>query len=281
MSWKQRVLLTLQIVCAVGLVFLPFIDKDLANQYGEEDIRKHLLSLIARHKVFIGISAGSFAALVPLLKDVLYPRQKNKEMRTKIMDTMLEELFDGNRQEVRITVFTDAGPWRRLWIFLRQLYRNVRARTWKLPPRGNYIYIKERRGNEFPNSKTFLYYSPDTRKKCHGVAGLVRQSLEEIVVKNLPDLDHIDLKKLDMTNKRKDDVKKVRRYMEESHLRDLEPLMRINKLARHIYGNILENQEGIPKGVLVIDSWQQNCPFDNPGVMTKLSYYLTLFSPTM
>jgi hypothetical protein len=281
MSKTQKALLVLQILCALLLAAVPFIDQDRVNNYTEDDLRKHLYHLLYDYRFPTTLISALVIAVVQTVKDVFYPRQKNQEMRFKIMDTMIEELFYGDRQHVRITVFKDANVFMHLWIYLRLLVRNLRAKKYRLPPKGKYIYVKERRATEYEHSKTFLYYSPDTRKKCHGVAGHVRQSLEEIVVKDLPDIEHINLNELDMNKRRSADVRNVRKYMENGHLRDLETLRRINKLARHFYGNILQNSDGTPKGVLVIDSWQANCPFDDPSVMKKLSYYLSLFTPTM
>jgi hypothetical protein len=281
MTKIQKALLLLQIFCALILAALPFIDQDRINSYTEDDIRKHLYHMAYDYRFSTTIISALVLAVSSAIKDFFYPRQHNKEIRFKIMDTMIEELFDGDRQHVRITVFKDANVFMHSWIYLRLLIRNIRANHFRLPPRGKYIYVKERRATEYEHSKTFLYYSPETRKKCHGVAGHVRQSLEEIVVKNLPDIEHIDLKDVDMTKRRYADVQKIRKYMENGHLRDLETLKRLNKLARHFYGNILQDSQGTPKGVLVIDSWQDKCPFDDPAVINKLSFYLALFSPTM
>lgn len=281
MTKAQKALLALQTFCAFILALLPFIDHERINSYTEDDIRKHLYHILYDYRFGTTILTALVVSVVPALKDIFYPRQKNKELRFKIMDTMIEELFDGDRQHVRITVFKDANIFVHFWIYLRLLLRNLREKKFKLPPRGKYICVKERRATEYEHSKTFLYYSPDTRKRCHGVAGHVRQSLEEIVVKDLPDIENINLKELDMSKRRSADVRNVRKYMENGHLRDLGALRRINKLARHFYGNILQNSQGTPKGVLVIDSWQRNCPFDDPAVMKKLSFYLALFTPTM
>ncbi len=281
MSKKQKALLALQIVSAFILAVLPFVDQSRLSRFTGDSFGRDLFTLLYEHKTAFAIVCGIVVAIVPALKDIFYPRTKNKEMRTKIMDTMMEELFKGDRQNVRITVFKDANLLRHLWIYLILLGR--KAKSWKLgwPSWGKYVYVKERQGTEFPLSKTFFYYSPHTRKKCQGVAGIVRQSQEEIIVKDLPDLDHIDLTRLDMNKKRSADVKLVREYMEKGHIRDFETLRRVNRPARHFYGNILQNSEGAFRGVLVVDSWQDQCPFDDESVMKRLSYYLTLFAPTM
>ena len=281
MTKTQKLLLALQISFAVLVAFVPFVDQDKINSYTQDDIRRNLYRMLFDYRLGATLISALVLAVIPAVENIFYPRRKNKEMRFKIMDTMIEELFDGDRQHVRITIFKDASTLVHAWIYLRLAIRNFREKKFRLPPKGKYICIKERRASEYERSKTFLYYSPDTRKKCHGVAGHVRQSLEEIVVKNLPDLEHVDLKTLDMTKKRSADVKNVRKYMENGHLRDIDALKRIHKLALHFYGNILQNEQGTPKGVLVIDSWQQKCPFEDPAVMKKLSFYLALFTPTM
>lgn len=281
MSRKQKALLVLQIVCAFFLAVLPFINQTSGFRYPEHDIRRQILDFVYTYRPYFAITCGVVVALVPAIKDIFYPRKQHREMRRKLMDAMMEELFQGDRQNVRITVFKDATGLRHLWIYLVVLSRKFKS--WKLPwpAWGNYIYVKERQGTEFPMSKTFFHYSRHTRKKCQGVAGIVRQSQEEIILKDLPDLDHIDLKTIDMNKKRSSDVKLVREYMEKGYIRDFETLKRVHRPARHFYGNILQNNEGAFKGVLVIDSWQDESPFEDEGVMKRLSFYLTLFAPTM
>jgi len=280
MSKKQKALLALQIACGVLLAVLPFVDQARINRYTDDDIRKHLYTFVLRYNLYLAVICGGLVAFAPALKDIFYPREKNKQVREKIMETMMEELFGGQRQNVRITIFKDAGVFVHSWIYLRLLAANIRAgRKW-LPPRGKYVYVKERLGTEFSRSKTFFYYSPATRKKCHGVAGIVRQSLEVMILKNLPDIEGIDLRTLNMANKRSPDVRAVQDYIDQSYLRDFESLKRIHSPARHFYGSILQNNES-PKGVLVIDSVQNDCPFEDPLVLKRLSYYSSLFTPTM
>lgn len=280
MSRKQKALLAIQIICAFVLAILPFIDQTVIS-HAEDAIRRQFYTLLYAHKTYLTIVCAAVVATVPALKEILYPRKQHKAMRVKIMDTMMEELFEGDRQNVRITLFKDANGLRHVWIYTILVWRKIRM--WKLPwpPWGKYVYVKERQGTEFPLSKTFFYYSPETRKKCQGVAGIVRQSQEEIVVKDLPDLDEVDLTQIDMNKRKAANVKIVRDYMEKGHIRDFETLRRIHRPARHFYGNILQNIDGAFKGVLVIDSWQNHCPFDDESVMKKLSFYLTLFAPTM
>jgi hypothetical protein len=281
MSKKQKALLACQIFCAFILAILPFIGPSAISRYPQDDFRHYAINVLFNYRVYFVIVCGLVVAVVPAIKDIFYPRRQQKEMRAKIMDTMMEELFKGDRQNVRITVFKDANGLRHLWIYLILLWK--KARSWKLPwpPWGKYIYARERQGTEFPLSRTFFHYSKHTRKRCQGVAGIVRQSEEEVILKGLPDLENIDLSQIDMSKKRTADVRLVREYMDKAHLRDFETLKRVHKPARHLCGNILQNRKGAVKGVLVIDSWQDNCPFDDESVMKRLSYYLTLFAPTM
>jgi HJR/Mrr/RecB family endonuclease len=143
--------------------------------------------------------------------------------------------------------------------------------------RGKYIVANERLGSEFSESRTYFYYSPDTRKKCQGVAGIVRQSLEVLVVNNLPDIEAIDLATIDMTKRKTTQVKEVLRYMDEGHIRDFETLKRLHRRARHFYGNILTDKVGDPKGVLVIDDTGAQSPFTEATV-AKLGFYTKLLS---
>lgn len=281
MNKKQKALLAFQIFCAFVLAFLPFVDQSRIERHAEDGLRKHLYIFVYTYNLWIAVICGLIVAVIPAIKDIYYPRQQHKIMRRKIMETMMQDLFGNNMGSVRITVFRDANMFRHALIYAKLLLENLKSNVWKLPRKGKYIYIKERLGTEFTESKTFFYYSPETRKKCQGVAGVVRQSLEEIVVKNLPDIETIDLSTVNIKSRKSSDSKKVLEYMDNGHVRDLETLKRIHVRAKHFYGNILQNSDGTPKGVLVIDSTLPECAFEDPSVMEKLSNYLTLFTPTM
>ena len=202
-------------------------------------------------------------------------------MRERIMEIMMRELFDNNRDEVRITIFKDTNTYRHSLIYLK-----LCGARWKsgkvLPPRwGKFICIKERlRGADFTKSKTFFRFS-DSRKSSEGIAGQVRTSFAVVVRGGLPDISDIDLTKIDIQQKRQGDVKRVRDYMALGYVTNFETLKRINVKSKHFYGNILQNSSGDPKGVLVIDSIQAQNPFDNSAILQQLSYYQELFTPTM
>lgn len=104
------------------------------------------------------------------------------------------------------------------------------------------------------------------------------QGLSGIIVPDLPNLENIDLSTVNLNNNRSTTTRVVREYMREGYVNDFEALKRINKKARHIYGNILDNGE--PKGVLVIDSFLENS-FLSEAVISRLTYYAIIVGATM
>lgn len=69
--------------------------------------------------------------------------------------------------------------------------------------------------------------------------------------------------------------------MKLSYLRDnFEALVRIKKKARHIYADALCDQAGEFKGVLVIDAFTEESPF-NETVRNNMSYYLKILGTTL
>jgi hypothetical protein len=266
MTKKQLLIWLLQVGLFTALGALQFVDKDSGGE--QEGFIKTLCLFIYQHRLFISIIIGLIFAVLTGWKTLFYPRKRAKDIRQRIMQTMLDELLDGDKNNYRITIFKDANVFRR-----SRLYRAHRKR-------GRYVYVWERLGTEHPNSNTCFYYSAETARDCQGIAGAVMQGLTDIMVTDLPDIENIDLNSVDFNNKRAAATKAVISYMERGYINDFETLKRLHRKARHIYGNILNDIEGNPKGVLVIDSFLEGS-FLSPEVVTRLSHYAIIVGATM
>lgn len=276
MKRTQQLSLVVLIIFQVVIGVLQFINQEKVNEQ-QPGILKYILAFLLAWNLYIAFFGTVTITSLTLLKNFFEPRQLKKEMRKKIMDTMMDEVFNNERGQIRITIFKDVNFTKHMWLFVKQLIGNTikRRRTnW-----GGYVSVRERLGSEFTKSNTYFYFSPDTREKCQGVAGTVRQSYEEVIVPDLPDIRSINLDTIDIKGKKADD-KLVREYMRRGLIKDLDTLKRLNSRARHVYDSVLQNSDGKPRGVLVIDSIQDVNPFVEE-VPKKLSHYLQLFSPTM
>lgn len=253
------------------------------NSGGKSQILNTLSIFIYENRLLISVVLIFVIAVLTGWKDLITPRTKAKQLRQKFMDTLLEELLNNDRNNYRISIFKRATLFRRLRIYTRQAIDYVKCRRRGEKPlflRGKYVYVSERLGTEHPKSNTFFHYSPDTMKKCQGVAGAVMQGLSVVIVPHLPDIEGIDLLTIDLKNKKSPNTRKVRDYMRRGYVSDIQTLRRIHKKSRHIYGNILNNMEGNPKGVLVLDSCLEGS-FLTEAVVARLGYYATIIGATL
>ena len=181
----------------------------------------------------------------------------------------MQELFNNDKNNIRITIFKDASWLKKIRILVHMCLR------FENPIYGDYVYVWDRLGTEHPNSKTFFYFNDQTQKGCEGIAGKVRQKKEEIVSPKLPDLKDIDLFDRNAINN-----PKIVKYMKDGHIDNIETLRRLNIKSTFIYGNVLFNQKGEVKGVLVIDSFLKHSPF-NESVRENLRYYIKMLSTAL
>ncbi len=102
MTKKQFLIWVIQIGLFTALGALQFVDRDSGGQ--QEGLIKTLTVFVYSHRLLISILLGLTFALVTGWKDLLYPRKRGKEIRQKIMETMLEELFNSDKNNYRITI---------------------------------------------------------------------------------------------------------------------------------------------------------------------------------
>lgn len=274
MFWKAFLWNLPKILLFVAYGALQFLEP---TSFGEEDgIMRHFAISVHQKKLYVALSLGLLYAIAELVYQVspYSPRKQAKEFRQKIMETMLEELFENDKNNVRITIFKDANRFRKIKICFKCWWAGIKFK-WK-----SYVIVWERLGTEHPNSKTFFYFNPETQRTSEGIAGKVRQAQEARLVEDLPDLENINLDKVILRDKSSGAVQKINEYMRRGYIDDFKTLKRLNRKSRHIYGTVLTNQLGEFKGVLVIDSFNENSPFDYP-ILDNVQYYVKLIATTM
>lgn len=87
-----------------------------------------------------------------------------------------------------------------------------------------------------------------------------------MIVISLPRIDGLDLEKAGK------DHPDVSEFMKRGYISSFKHLKSINKLAPHIYGNIISARAGKKKIVFVIDSWATKSPFRRAGVRALSTY---------
>jgi hypothetical protein len=274
MYLHQRVLLIIQLVLTAVLGLLQLADKSMVEQ-GVVTPRNVLIAFVVGWKVPAAVFCIVAIAALSSWDKFFEPRRQKREFRKRIMLTMMEELFVNNPDGlVRITMFKDAAWPRCRWFRLHELY--LATRKWESAPKrsGKYIFVRERLGTEFAQSKTYFDRSPATRRNVQGVAGFVRQTLKTKVVHRLPEISRINLETLE-TSGTIPEKEAVETYMKRG-LVDMATLRRINVKSRHLCGTILLDKAGDPRGVLVIDSVAAESPF-NDLTIQKVETYSKLF----
>jgi len=228
-----------------------------------------------------GLLAVSIA-IFPTLREFFGPAQVKKAMKQALMETIISDVFNGEKLKVRVTIFKDIG-WTK--IFLIYLWHIIcHPIVWfyssnkQIPKYGKYVIAIKRIGTENEKAGMYFYYSPKSFRESEGIAGYVRQTLLETKREDLPDINNVNLDVINIKS-RSVEAQNVRTYMKDGYIRDINTLKRLHIRARHFYGNILYNSKAEPVGVLVIDSNQDQSPFDDVCI-DKLGGFVKLFSAT-
>lgn len=291
---KQHLIFGFQIFLTSILAILPFITQQKVDSTSNAFLRL-IIEFTFLHNLEIAIIVSILLAVITGSNNIYFPKRFAKNARHSIMETLLEELFENNQRDIRITIFKDAGASRNFYLNMKNVLSNifgmlkilfmniVRHRREKIrfsfeKMWGKYIYVWERIGLEYPKSRTYFYYSMKTGHDCQGFAGRVRHDLASLDASNLPDIESIDLDSLNLSS-RSNDAKNVREYMERGYIKDFKTLKRINRRAKHFYGTVIFNKKGEPKGVLIIDSLQPDSPF-NEQIKSKLFFYSKIIGYT-
>lgn len=258
----------LVILCIAGLSFLS------PGAEGDTGAKAVFLTDVYGQRFAIAIVLALTLELLNILRNYLSrPSNLTKEIRQTIMDAMMGELFRNDTWNFRISIFKDASFLRNRWMYLKRFFSSKTA--WKEISQ-KYVYVWDRLGR--PNSKTCLRFHASKEKRCEGVAGQCRHTGLDLLVEDLPDLSKIDLLAIDILG-RTHQAKVVRHYLDDGYV-NMQTLKSLNRKARHLYGNVLTDEKGNIKGVLVIDNFEQVSPFDDE-VLKKIPYYLKIIASTL
>ncbi len=254
MTLWQYLLTCLLVIGPTVVASIQFVDKE---SFGKGDLGKALAAIIIEDRLWITLIASILTALLGILSTILFrPYLVQRKFRESLMDGIFEQVLDNDRNQARITLFKDVGFFRRWWYRFKDFVGLLRSSWPKVDVNeflricnycryAHYIQISGRWGNHHKNSKTYFYVNKQTSDSCQGVAGQVRQR-EEMIVISLPRIDGLDLEKAGK------DHPDVSEFMKRGYISSFKHLKSINKLAPHIYGNIISARAGKKKIVFVI-----------------------------
>jgi hypothetical protein len=245
-----------------------------------------ILAQVYSHKyVTIGLIVV-YSLTYYLYKSLVRPRSAKCKLLQNILNRMVTELFDENRELHRITLFVEVG-------YLSALYRNYRGllywikrKNWKkaglflpVPKLGRYLVVYSRCGLAYNKSWTMLRVEEDEANKENGVASYIRYRELGVAVPDLPDIGDITDAEWLEADTIKDIKPNQKRKRLEEYLRrgfiNFEAVKKINRRARHFYGTVIQKDEFI-WGVLLVDSTAAKNPFTPVNITRFDSFARTL-----
>lgn len=273
MAKWQLILIGLTILISAFQGAMQYIEKDT---FGESRHLKNFAGFTFENRAWLALVLGVASGLLTSAVILFQPYITQSKFRDSLMDGIFEQVLDNDKTKARITLFRDAGLFRRLWFKFLDFF-GLWKRQWKIKDilkycwEAKYIYIFKRWGTEHKNSRTHFCFNSETASRCQGLAGQVRQREEEIIV-SLPSLEGIDLNTVD-----ENDLT-IKEFMKKGYISDFKVLRSINRIAPFIYGNIISVSGGKKKYVLVIDSWAKTSPFRSPLKRKFLSNFVKQIS---
>ncbi len=275
--------LLLNIILVVVIVFTRQLDPNQITNI-TNPLSKEFFKWVYGNSLWVILGASVGQVVIGAFGSYLVsPRAERAKLRRSILEAMRDDLFGGEKQLLRATVFRDCSHWQNIqcyWkLFFRAMWRKIVRQEASFPKPGNsYIKVWNRIGTEYPTSKTFLLVSKDTREKCDGIAARVHQSGETTIIHSLPDIQNVNLGDIN----HRDIPDSVKEYVQKTHT-SLDTLRRLNRKALHYYGEVIYDQKidkGKPTGVLIVDSWQKDNPFTEE-LKPKVQRYLQLLGQLM
>lgn len=263
-----------QYFLTICLTALQFIDSDTGYKI---NFAGRLFAYIYDKRLWIAVILALLLGIFEILKKFLSSTHKlTKHIRQTIMQAMLDECFQGDAINFRITIFKKTGFWRTLWIYITRLWCEFNWRSIQY----SYVRVWERAGKP-QKSGTYFRYDPDKEANCRGIAGIVMYRGLDVIVERLPNIEHIDITNVPLKDKGKEthQATLIRKYAKESYLK-IADLRKIKRKTRHVYGNVLNNELGEFKGVLIIDSCEEQSPFTD-DVLKNIPYYLKIIASTL
>ena len=272
----KRALLVAAFLVAVALIgWLPNLTPDYVEAK-DTLLPVSIESFIASRSEWLALGAGLVIWILPHPRSLFRTDKEAQAMRDGILKEIGDDIFDGRLKGLRVTLFSEAGPFRNAFAHVVTYFKFMIWPTrsiWNCPAWGRFIVIRGRESSEDSRIwwRTMFYCHPQDPDQCEGVATRSMRTFETVSVENLPDIKGINLK--DFGGLSEDEKRRVAEYKGRSFINDLETLRQINMPCRHIWANVVYNQDGKPIGALVIDSHNEDS-FLTEEVDQKLSTYV-------
>ncbi|MBW7957431.1 MAG: hypothetical protein H3C68_06005 [Deltaproteobacteria bacterium] len=269
---KRTFFLFINGLSVLTLGILPF-GQNLLGLLSNSIFNQLLTYILITHAPETVLLCGAYSASYSIIPSWLFTRKERNRLKKKFIERIHSELLDGNADTHRVTLFREVG-YLRVFIrnycnLFRHLFSNNRWRwnLYLLPPQyGKYLIVDVRCGRPYQNnSSTMFRVEPYEEKDCDGIAGYIRFSNSKACITDLPDISQIEFKNYKNLEEvaYRPDKKKIREYMEYGYIKEFTALRKMHSRARHFLGTVINNKDGSPSGVLLIDSVANSNPFNS------------------
>lgn len=292
MNWKAlRLLLLLILLTAIPVFISNLNDFPLDSDKGLYP----LFHWIYSNKIWFLTIFAILPVVVPFYKVATTESKVKQTVREKLLNTLMTDVFDNDKQKIRITIFEETNYLFVLKAFFSLLWAHIKNEKtlhcgFSFPlPFKRYLQVSKRAGTENNKSKTYFYVDEKTQKQCEGIAAALWQvaitsqsgSDSMLIPRDfnssvLPNINEINLN--DEGNWTEQERKDVKTYMDATFIKNVATLRRLFSKARSFYAIILYNEKLLPVAVLVVDSVKDS-HFD-PEDLKSLRGYVKIFSTT-
>jgi len=272
--WMRAAIVFAFLVAVLIIGLVPSMTPAWAGESGGW-LPVYIKKPLADNTLYIAALAGLVIWVLPNPQALVRASKAQQVMRSGMLREIGQDVFNGRLGGMRITLFSEAGRFLTTWHHLLTCFRHV---TWKGTPwlsrpiLGRFIVIRARESSESESAKlgTSFFCHPKDRDKCEGVAAHSIRSLEAVPVEDLPDIKHINLRDFDRLSTF--EQRQIAKYMERSFLSNFATLKQVSVPCRHIWSNVVYNQQGKAIGALVVDSHNDES-FLTPEVDRQLATY--------
>lgn len=179
----------------VLLSSLQFVEPIPQNGFAEAGLTDHIQNTLYTYRLWAVIILSLGSAVLSGWGNLYRPKQELAKIRLTVLETIHDELFNGDRRNIRITIFKDMSLFRKIRFNIQWIVSGFKGPRVKIFFQ-SYIFAWGRLKSHWVG--TFLEYDKNDENKCIGLASVARHQEGTTHVFNLPDISDIDLTSINL-----------------------------------------------------------------------------------
>ena len=230
-----------------------------------------LIDFAAKHKSKIALGLFVLTLLLTAadwLRSYVEGRHESKRVLAKILNELSGSLFPNGARRNRITLFSQSSGWR---LFFYGLLRNPlwgKPHKWKalfrLKWREDYLGVYLRPMDSKGRKSTAAFQVSDDSQECEGVAGRIWDIAGQWMVTDLPRVETRAIRRIASQSELESNAA-VKAYASKTNMLSYRGFDACDHFATHYYGTLIRRSDGTSWGVLLLDSFVEECPFTMDG----------------